>query len=94
MLVLSRKLNESIIIGDETIVTVSFIGSEAIELTVTGRDNSPVKSAVLGVDDWAAINDQVRVILIRLEGERARLGIEYPPDLSVARMENPRPKRF
>ena len=88
MLVLSRKAGESIVIGDELIVTVTFIGSEAVEITATRRDNSFVKSWVLSTNEGVAINDEVRVVLIQLKRERARLGIEYPPELSVARTEN------
>lgn len=88
MLVLSRRVGESVVIGDELIVTITFIGSEAVELTLTGRDNSFLKSSVLGLNDRLLINDEIQVVLIRLQRERARLGIETPPGTSVARREN------
>ncbi len=50
MLVLSRQVGQSIVIDNTFVLTVTFVGSEAAELTATLEDGTFLKSAVLAAN--------------------------------------------
>jgi sRNA-binding carbon storage regulator CsrA len=87
MLVLSRKMGDCIVIGDEFVVTVAFLAPEHAELSLTRLDGSFVRSASVRCNEWFEVDDQIRVAVVRVENEKARIGIDAPSDNSVHRGE-------
>ncbi|MGE5194499.1 MAG: carbon storage regulator [Deltaproteobacteria bacterium] len=87
MLVLSRKIGDCIVIGDGFVVTVAFLAEDHAELSLTRLDGSFVRSATVRCNEWFQVDDQIRVVVVQIEKEKARIGIDAPSDNRVHRGE-------
>ncbi len=87
MLVLSRTTGDCIVIGDEFVVTVAFLAKDRAELSLTRLDGSFVRSATVRRNELLAVDDQIRVVAVQLEEEKARIGIDAPADNRIQRRE-------
>jgi hypothetical protein len=87
MLVLSRRLGESVVIDDEAIATVAVIGRDFIELSLTRLDGSVLGIATIGTKDLTPVYAGVRGVVVRTETDRARLGFEGHPGSRIDRRE-------
>jgi sRNA-binding carbon storage regulator CsrA len=87
-LVLSRSPGESIIIGDDwRIVTVLKIFTDRPATTVEVTQGSGRRTLDLRLYDEHSLGLFVRITLVGLRGERARLQVSAPPHLGVHRLE-------
>jgi carbon storage regulator CsrA len=90
MLVLTRLPREAILIGDDIEVTVLAIKDDTVRLRINcPRMDPPVRDETLRLDNLLSINGkvEVRVVSLRPEGGRVRLGVNAPRDIPIARNE-------
>lgn len=92
MLVLSRKKNESITIGGNTVVTVISIQPDSVEIVVDAPEKERLeRKAVTLKGDLslflAYIPARISLVKIYESGPKARLGIDAPKDITVHRTE-------
>jgi sRNA-binding carbon storage regulator CsrA len=87
LLVVSRKLSESMVIDDVVVLTVSRLSESAAELTCATIDGGFLQSATLRRNESLALPRGVRVVLIEFRLPRLRLGFDYPDDVSISRKE-------
>lgn len=85
MLVLSRKLGESVIFDSAIVATVAVIAPEFVELSLTNISGDTLGSVTLGKDHLSHIAHGVRAILIKTDLSKIRLGFEYPIGVVVTR---------
>ncbi len=86
MLILSRNVGESIIIGDNLRVTVLKIQGKTIDLgleDLAHKRNFPNLSAK--EDQRIQIGEGVSILVVEIRGKQVRLGINSPPDIAVLR---------
>jgi Global regulator protein family len=87
MLLLSRKLNESVVIGGRLVVTVAGITAAAVEVSIQDGDAAPAK-AVLTPDGYRELGLGVRAVVVNVRplgpgvAGRARLKQSFD-DLSL-----------
>jgi sRNA-binding carbon storage regulator CsrA len=90
MLVLSRKIGEALVFGEEAKLTVDAVTADSATVTMT-RTGGPdeTKAIVVNLGEFAEISPNVRVILVEVPGDRPgiRLGLETPRDMPVYRKE-------
>ncbi|MBI1344712.1 hypothetical protein GC163_00335 [bacterium] len=84
MLAVSRRVGEKILIEDITLTVVS-ISSTAIELSLAKR-NSPATVFTLKPTQFVLACYNVRIGVVRVQGERVRLGFEIPETVKIARL--------
>ena len=90
MLVLSRGRSESIMIGDEYVVTPLRIRDEGVTIVVSrelGDERFDASIHTLARDQFIDIDERVRVTVIDVRDERVRFGVEAPASLPVHRLE-------
>jgi len=90
MLVLTRHPNEAILIGDDVEITVLAIIGETVRLRIScPRMDPPVREETLRFDNLLGISGkvEVRVVSLRPEGGRVRLGVKAPSSVPIARQE-------
>jgi sRNA-binding carbon storage regulator CsrA len=87
MLILSRHVNESLVIADSVVVTVLQVLPEVVQLAVgniAGTDNIPFS---LTVGASQKFEPGARITLVEMKSSKARLGIDAEPGISVYRKE-------
>ncbi len=82
MLILTRKLGESIIIGDDIKITVLDKCINQIRLGVNDSEG-----VTLDIQETITIKDGITVKLVKIEKNQVKLGIEAPEDVTVYREE-------
>ncbi len=82
MLVLARRLDESVIIGDDIKLTVLNIDKSQIKLSV--NDSEVV---TLDLQETITIKDGITVKLVKIISNQVKLGIEAPEDVTINREE-------
>jgi sRNA-binding carbon storage regulator CsrA len=101
MLVLSRKLSECFLIGDDIIVRVAGIAPHVVDLAITAPPSLrrlllPNETAVpadqevisRGHNESLRLGDDITVIVVDIRRDKVRLGVDYPEDhLEVRRMD-------
>jgi sRNA-binding carbon storage regulator CsrA len=98
MLVLTRGVNQSVVLADRVIVTLVRLLPEAIELTIQPAEGGPCALVAVGLGEFADVGLDARVSLLEVrqavscEGgccgrPKARLGFETPPAVRVSRKE-------
>jgi carbon storage regulator CsrA len=94
MLVLSREAGTSIVIGDFCVLTVLkvFRDRRVISLLITQANaTSPgvldSRSTDIELGGRLKISDNLDVTFVDLRDDKARIGINFPPELSVHRLE-------
>jgi sRNA-binding carbon storage regulator CsrA len=87
MLVLRRRLGESIVFGDELVLTVSLLADDYVELTLITVNGSLLGTLTAHRDEYVTIADEIRVIASRFDPDCVRLGIEAPANWRISRGE-------
>jgi len=87
MLVLSRREGEAIVLGGEMIVTVARLFKDSVELSVTRPNGFLLATHRAHERESVTVADGVRLVVIASRDGKVRLGMDYPPDLSVHRLE-------
>ncbi len=82
MLVLTRKLGESIIIGDDIIITVLNINEDQIYLDVNTSE-----SLTINIQESVSIRDDIKVTVVKIDKNQVKLGITAPDDVTIKREE-------
>ena len=84
MLAVLRRTGEQLLIEDITL-TVDVIDPAGVQMSLRKRDSQPV---VVTLKPSQFINGcyNVRIGLIRVQGDRVRLGLEIPPSVKIARL--------
>ena len=87
MLVITRKLNEKLQIGDDVIVHVFNIQEGSVFLDIT-LPNGDLKCDVVGQNEEISITEEVKVQVVEIQGKRkVRLGVTAPGKMGVKRVE-------
>lgn len=89
MLVLSRQVDETVMIGDTITVTVVSIESEMATLFVRYRDaNQRVEQKLaLEIDDRLEITEEIYVSVVEIREDKIRIAIVAPKSFAVHRKE-------
>ncbi len=85
MLILTRKLGESVVIGDNIIVTVLNIRKNQIYLDVNISE-----SFTINLQETITIRDGITVKVVKIDKSQVKLGISAPKDVTVNREEVPK----
>jgi carbon storage regulator len=85
MLVLTRRLGESIIIGDDIIITVLNISKDQFYLGVNISE-----SLTINLQETVSIREGITVTAVKIDKGQVRLGIEAPKDITINREEVPK----
>jgi carbon storage regulator CsrA len=81
MLVLTRYADESILIGDDTELTVVEVSNRQVRFNVSSRRSGFVhQEATLSADESVRIDDDIEVMIVEVRNERARIGYRTPAD--------------
>ena len=88
MLVLSRKLGEAIVIDNHVIATLAVLANDFVEFSLCDI-NGTCSSSILtvGKRELTPIVADVRVVFVRKDANKARLGFKYPPEIQIDRRE-------
>ena len=82
MLVLTRRLEESLLIGDDIKVTVLTIGKKQAKLSVNDSEG-----VTLDLQETITIKDDITVKLVKTDKSQVKLGIEAPEGVTINREE-------
>lgn len=82
MLVLTRRLGESIIIGDDIIITVLNISEDQIYLDVNISE-----SLTINIQESVSIRADIKVKVVKIDKNQVKLGITAPDDVIIKREE-------
>jgi carbon storage regulator CsrA len=74
MLILTRRIGESLKIGSDITVTVITVKSNQVRIGISAPKDIPVM-----------IGDHIVLKVLQVNGNKVRLGIEAPKELSVRR---------
>jgi len=87
MLVLSRRLGESLVINDQLVLTVAFLAEDYAELSLINFSGSLLGTFTARVNEKLRLTDDIEVVAVRFEGGKVRLGVEGPADCTFDRGE-------
>lgn len=89
MLVLSRQVDEAVMIGDTIAVTVVSINPDGATLHVRYRDENQrlEQKLALEIDDRLEITDDIYVSVLDIRGDKIRLAVVAPKSMAVHRKE-------
>ena len=82
MLVLARRKDESLRIGDDIKITVLNIGKKQIKLCVNESEG-----VTINLQESISIRDGIIVKLVKIDKTQVKLGIEAPEDITINREE-------
>ena len=86
MLILSRRIGESIIIDGTFTATVAVVGADFVDLGLCERDGTQLGCVTLNTRQRAHVVRGVSGIMIeRMEQGRVRLGFDAPKRISIKR---------
>ncbi|HRH26356.1 MAG TPA: carbon storage regulator [Candidatus Paceibacterota bacterium] len=84
MLVLTRKVGEVIVVGDDVNIEVLEIIGDKVRIQISGHISKEMK---LGIDEVYSI-DCFQIMLVDIRGdEKVRLGITAPITVAIHRLE-------
>lgn len=86
MLVLSREIGESLVIEDVALTLVT-VGGRYAEVSLVKLAGGKTIVVALPYGEYVDICYDARVVLIRAEGTKARLGFEAPEGVLIRRRE-------
>lgn len=88
MLVLSRQVGESIVIGDSIVITLAVAGSAFAEFSVVDSNTAARKVVTVDAQHRVSIADEVTVVFVGPKKPNGvRMGIERPQHIEVQRVE-------
>ncbi|MBC7782302.1 MAG: carbon storage regulator [Burkholderiales bacterium] len=89
MIVLSRAADESVIIGDDFVVTVLTIDDPRVELLIRFTQLQAVaeRTVTLQQGQELHIGNDISVAVVDVSGDKARLGFEVPQTTAIHRKE-------
>jgi sRNA-binding carbon storage regulator CsrA len=84
--VLSRRIGESIKVGDETVFTVVSVGPRSVVLAVNTPRSS--RTVALAYDEVLRLDgDRVGVMLAEIDRGKVRLAVTAPREIPIMRTE-------
>jgi carbon storage regulator len=93
MLVLSRQVNESIILGEDILVTVVQLRGDRVVLQIKDStkperiSSDEVQTISMERDDEYTVCDDVKISVVDIRAEKARIGVHGPKEMTVHRKE-------
>jgi sRNA-binding carbon storage regulator CsrA len=85
MLILSRRLGESLVIDGQIVVRIAVIGANFVDIGLSQVDGIPIGVVTLVQNTSTPIAQGVRGVVIELRGGRVRMGLEYPEGVAITR---------
>jgi sRNA-binding carbon storage regulator CsrA len=85
MLVLSRRLNESLLFNDDLVLTVTLLTGDYAELSLLRRDGPLLGTFTARPNEWITLVDGVRLVAVRVDPEKVRLGIDANSETRIER---------
>ena len=77
MLIVTRKLGESIVIGDVA-VTVAVLAANSVELSLARTDGMPVATVTVGESRFTDLVRGVQAVVLAVDRDKVRLGLQSP----------------
>ena len=89
MLILTRRIGEKIMIGDDTAITVLGIKRNSVLVSVGEPDQNPlpVDCYALKIGESIMIDDDVSIKILSRSRNQVSIGITAPDDVPVHRLE-------
>jgi sRNA-binding carbon storage regulator CsrA len=84
MLAVSRRTGEQVLIED-VVLTVELIDPSEVQMTLQKRESVPVV-VTLKPSQFVNACYNVRIGVVRVQGDKVRLGFEIPPTVKIARL--------
>ncbi|MBI3409531.1 MAG: hypothetical protein HY040_14415 [Planctomycetes bacterium] len=99
MIVLSRRVNDAVVLADRVIITVIRILPDKAELSVRTDEAGPITLVAVGIGESTDVGFGASMSLTEVRAEslcsgvgcdvpKARLGFDLPPTVSVCRFES------
>lgn len=85
MVPVSRRVGERLLIEDVTL-TVEAVDAECVRMSLRKRNSEPVIFSLLPGQFLCGCYN-VRIGVIRVRGNRVRLGLELPAEVQIERLE-------
>jgi hypothetical protein len=83
--VLSRRIGESVVIGNSIVATVAVVGTDFVDLSLVRIDGTRLGKATLDRQLRPVVPGVAGVIVKRLEGNRVSLGFELEDGIPIVR---------
>lgn len=87
MLVLSRSVNQSIVIDESVELHIRAVTSDSVDLVIVGLPGEDLHRHTIQLNQSVNVCDDVIVTLIQVRDGKARLGIDAPRETSIHRGE-------
>ena len=88
LLVLTRTLNESVLIGDNVEIKLVEIRGNDVRLGISEPTTVPQnREVLLALSDSISIGDNIEVMVVEIRGNNVRLGITAPQEVDIRREE-------
>lgn len=89
MLVLTRRLGESIVINNAIVLTVTAFNEFEAHVLLSSTGGETLRSLAIPKDgESSEVMPGVRVVHVRTYPDKIRVGIDYPRDMPIHRLEN------
>jgi sRNA-binding carbon storage regulator CsrA len=72
MLVLSRRLGESLVINDQLVLTVAFLAKDSVELSLINVSGSLLGTSTARVNESVQLTDDIEVVAIHFKEEKGK----------------------
>jgi carbon storage regulator len=92
MLVISREINQSVMVGDDLRITLSWVRGDRVSLRLDehptdGTAATAGSVVTLRLDEAHRCRTNVTVTIVHVRGDRVRLGFKAPASVAVHRLE-------
>jgi len=90
MIVLSRQVHESIVIGDHLVITIDTISADRVtfRFDVESKATDRPSEFAIASGGSLALPEGVTLSVLGIRGDKVRVGIQGPQDMTVGRKES------
>jgi carbon storage regulator len=88
LLIISRNIGESLIIGNNLRITVMDIQSKCVQLGLEGLgDKIILPVSIIKLDERLKVENDLTIIVVQIRGKQVKIGIDSPRDIQILREE-------
>jgi carbon storage regulator len=88
LLIINRKLSESLVIGDNLLITVLDIQGTRIQLRLGLLEEKSILSVcTIKLDERLKVGNDLTITVVQIRGKQAKIGIDSHRDIQILRGE-------